>query len=125
MSAGSLSKFNVKIEVKGFGEARGELIRFLAPRTVDKIISSFPLEGKASLWKDEVYFITPIKMGSEKEKSNVESGTIAYWPMGGAICIFYGKSQPYSPVNVVGKVTENLELFKSVKSGSTITVKKA
>lgn len=125
MSAGSLSKFNVKIEVKGFGEASGELIRFLAPRTVDKIISTLPLEGKVSLWKDEVYFITPIKMGSEKEKSNVESGIIAYWPMGGAICIFYGKSQPYSPVNVVGKVTENLELFKSVKSGSTITVKKA
>jgi hypothetical protein len=42
--------------------------------------------------------------------------------MGSAICVFYGKSQPYSPVNIIGKVTGNLETFKQIKSGTKIRV---
>jgi hypothetical protein len=61
-------------------------------------------------------------MGEEKAKATVETGTIAFWPMGGALCVFYGKSQPYSPVSILGKVTSNLELFRQVKSGATIRV---
>jgi hypothetical protein len=52
----------------------------------------------------------------------VEKGTIAFWPMDSALCVFYGKSQPYSPVSILGKVTSNLELFNQVKSGLTIKV---
>jgi hypothetical protein len=63
-------------------------------------------------------------MGEEKAKSAVERGTIAFWPMGSALCIFYGQSQPYSPVNVLGYVTKNLELFGKVKSGAKIRVEK-
>jgi hypothetical protein len=76
------------------------------------------------LWKEEVYFETLIKMGEEKAKGSVEKGTIAFWPMGSAICIFYGESQPYSPVSILGKITENLELFSRVKSGTKIRVEK-
>jgi len=65
-----------------------------------------------------------VKTGAEKPKPTVETGTLAYWPMGNALCIFYGKTQPYSPVNVVGHVTKNLELFRSVKSGTKITIEK-
>jgi len=86
------------------------------------IVRKLPIEGRAALWKEEIYFETPIKMGEEKAKSTVEKGAIAFWPMGSAICIFYGNSQPYSPVNVLGKITKNLELFKDVKSGTKIRV---
>jgi hypothetical protein len=112
----------VKFTVEGVGEAEGELVRFLAPRTVDLIVRKLPIEGRAALWKEEVYFETPIKMGEEKAKGTVEVGTIAFWPMGSAICIFYGNSQPYSPVSILGKITANLELFKNVKSGTKIRV---
>jgi hypothetical protein len=61
-------------------------------------------------------------MGEEKAKATVETGTIAFWPMGSALCVFYGLSQPYSPVSVLGKVTKNLELFSKVKSGTRIRV---
>jgi len=54
----------------------------------------------------------------------VEKADLAYWPMGNALCIFYSESQPYSPVNMVGKVTKNLELFGRVKSGSVIRVER-
>ncbi len=115
-----VSRIKVKFVIEGLGEAEGELVRFLAPRTVDMVVRKLPIEGRAALWKEEVYFETSIKMGEEKAKGTIEKGTIAFWPMGSAICIFYGESQPYSPVNVLGKITKNLELFNQVKSGTKI-----
>lgn len=117
-----VSRVRVKFIVEGLGEAEGELVRFLAPRTVDLIVRKLPIEGRAALWKEEVYFETPIKMGEEKAKATVEEGTIAFWPMGSAICIFHGNTQPYSPVSILGKVTANLSLFKQIKSGTKIRV---
>lgn len=117
-----VSRIKIKFIIESLGEAEGELVRFLAPRTVDTIVRKLPVEGRAALWKEEVYFEIPIKMGEEKAKPIVESGTIAFWPMGSALCVFYGKSQPYSPVSILGKITSNLEIFKQVKSGLTIKV---
>jgi hypothetical protein len=117
-----ISRIKVKFIVEGLGETEGELVRFLAPRTIDMIVRKLPIEGRAALWKEEVYFETPIKMGEEKAKGTVEKGSIAFWPMGSAICVFYGDSQPYSPVSILGKITGNLELFKQIKSGTKIRV---
>ena len=117
-----ISRVKIKFLIEGLGEAEGELVRFLAPRTVDTIVRKLPVEGRAALWKEEVYFEIPVKMGEEKAKATVETGTIAFWPMGGALCVFYGQSQPYSPVSILGKITNNLELFKQVKSGTRIKV---
>ena len=117
-----VSRIKVKFLVEGLGEAEGELVRFMAPRTVDTLVRKLPMEGRAALWKEEDYFEIPVKMGEEKAKPTVENGTIAFWPMGGALCIFYGQSQPYSPVSILGKITKNLELFKQVKSGTRIRV---
>jgi hypothetical protein len=117
-----ISRIKVKFLIEGLGEAEGELVRFLAPRTIDMIVRKLPMEGRAALWKEEVYFEIPIKMGEEKAKATVENGTIAFWPMGSALCVFYGKSQPYSPVSILGKITKNLDAFKLVKSGTTIKV---
>ena len=124
MIESSVSRTPIKFVVEQLGEAEGELIRHLAPRTVEAITRRLPVEGRAALWKEEVYFEIPVKMGEEKAKPGVEKGTIAYWPMGSALCVFYGESQPYSPVNIVGRVTKNLELFARVKSGAKIKVEK-
>lgn len=120
-----MSRISVKLLVEGLGGAEGEFVRHLAPRTVDAIVKKLPLEGRAALWKEEVYFEIPVKMGEEKAKATVEKGDLAFWPMGNALCIFYGESQPYSQVNIVGRVTENLELFSRVKSGTRIRVERA
>jgi len=117
-----ISRVKVKFVIEGLGEAEGELVRFLAPRTIDTIVRRLPVEGRAALWKEEVYFEIPVKIGEEKAKPTVETGTIAFWPMGSALCVFYGQSQPYSQVNILGKVTKNLKLFEQVKSGATIKV---
>jgi uncharacterized protein len=119
---GDISRIKVKFIIENLGEAEGELVRFLAPRSIDTIVRKLPVEGRAALYKEEVYFETSLKMGEEKGKPTVEQGTIAFWPMGSAICIFYGKSQPYSPVSILGKITSNLDLFKQVKSGTKIRI---
>ncbi len=114
------SRVPVRFIIENVGELEGELVRFMAPRTVDAIIRRLPIEGRIALWKEEIYFEVPLKMGEEKSKSIVEKGTIAYWPRGNAICIFFGESQPYSPVNVIGKITGNLEMLRNVRSGVRI-----
>lgn len=117
-----VSRIKIKFLMEGLGEAEGELVRFLAPRTVETIVGKLPLEGRAALWKEEIYFEVPLQLGGEKAKPKVETGAIAYWPMSSAICVFFGKSQPYSPVSVLGKITKNLELFEQMKSGTRIRV---
>jgi hypothetical protein len=121
----SISRIPVKFIIENLGEAQGELIRYLAPRTVDAIAKKMPVEGRAALWKEEVYFEIPVTMGEEKAKPTVKKGDITYWPMGRALCVFYGESQPYSPVNIVGRILKDLELFSQVKSGAVIRVVRA
>ena len=120
----SVARIPIKVNIEEIGIAEGEIIRLRSPRTADAILRQLPLEGLSALWKDEVYFDIPIKMGNEKSSPKVEKGDLAYWPMGAAFCIFWGETQPYSPVNIIGKVTKNLELFEKVKSGTKIIIEK-
>ena len=120
----SVSRIPIRLIIDGVGNAEGELVRIRSPRTVDAILRGLPIEGRSALWQEEVYFEITIKMGNEKSSPTVERGDIAYWPMGSAFCIFWGETQPYSPVNMLGKITKNLELFEKVKSGTKITIEK-
>jgi len=119
-----ISRIPVKIIVDGFGAAEGEFIRFLAPRTVDALLRILPLSGRVATWRDQVYFLVPLKMGAEKPVSKVEEGDIAYWPMGGALCVFRSAMRPQGPVSRVGKVLSGLEVFRDVPSGTPIRVER-
>jgi hypothetical protein len=82
-----------------------------------------PLEGRAALLKGGFYFTVPLQMGLEKPVKTVSSGTIAFWPLGSALCLFYDDSTTYSPVNVVGNASFN-EVYRDVKMGTIIRVEK-
>jgi len=110
-----ISRVRVKFIIEDLGEAEGELVRFLAPRTIDTIVRKLPVEGRAALWKEEVYFEIPVKIGEEKAKTTVETGDIAFWPMGSALCVFYGQSQPYSSVNILGKINKIWNCLNKLK----------
>jgi uncharacterized protein len=120
----AVSRTIVRFVIEGLGEAEGEFAHFLSPRTIEALTKKMPLEGRGALYMEEVYFETSVKAGNEKPKAKVEQGTIAYWPMGSAVCVFYGSSQPYSPVNILGRITKNLDIFKTIKSGTKITLEK-
>jgi len=117
-----ISRIKIRFSISNLGEAEGELARFLAPRSIDAILRKLPFEGRLTLWKEEVYFEIPVKLGLEKPKSKLEEGTLAFWPIGSAFCVFFGKSQPYSPVTILGKITKNLELFRQAKNGNVMKV---
>jgi hypothetical protein len=120
----SISRTPIRIIVEGIGESRGILVRILSPRTVDAISRFLPIEGRAAVWQSGVYFEVPLRMGVEKPKERVKKGDIAYWPLGSAFCIFFGDMRPHSPVNLMGYVKENIDVFSEVKSGAKIRVEK-
>lgn len=99
--------------------------------TARKIAAALPLEGTANRWGEEIYFEIPVDI--ELEENAVEEvpvGTLAYWPSGRALCIFFGPTpvstsdQPraYSPVNVFGHLSEAASLLKGVKDGDRVRV---
>jgi hypothetical protein len=122
--AGSVSRIPVRFVLEDGRQAEGELVRFCAPKTTDALLKRLPIEGRIARWKEEVYFETGVTVGLEKPKSKIESGTIAFWPMGSAVCIFYGQTQPYSPVNVIGAVKNGIEIFRDAASGAKIRMER-
>jgi hypothetical protein len=123
--AGSVSRIPVRFVLEDGRQAEGELVRFYAPKTTDALLRRLPIEGRIARWKEEIYFEAGITAGLEKPKAKVETGTVAFWPMGSAVCIFYGQTQPYSPVNIIGAVKSGIEIFKDVALGAKIRLEKA
>ncbi len=107
-----------------------ELRRDWAPRTVEKILDSLPIESSANRWGDEVYFHTDVVVEvEENSKEVVEVGDVAYWIPGRAICIFFGKTpisddkiRPASAVNVIGGVVSGMDDLRKVKDGDRVLV---
>lgn len=122
----------IKIITEAIGEVLVEIDEKTNPKTVKAILNALPFESTANRWGDEVYFETPVKVEEENSIQEVEVGTVAYWPPGNALCIFFGKTpvsrgekpRAYSPVNVIGKIIGDAKIFKKVKSGDDIKVEK-
>jgi len=85
-----------------------------------KLVSSLPLTSKVMVWKEEVYFETPIEARIKRKTLKVKKGDVAYWPPGKAMCIFYGISQPYGLVEVVGEVIGPVYYLRDVKPDSEV-----
>lgn len=94
------------------------------PKTCDKIWESLPLEGEASIYKEEIYFEIPVKIEPEESTPETEKGDVSYWPEGPAFCVFYGDSQPVSPVNTFARVGEDVEKFREIEDGDRVLVRK-
>jgi len=102
--------------------------------TAQKLWDALPIQGKANLWGEEIYFEIPVSTQQEPDaREKVEVGTIAYWPAGRAFCIFFGPTpvstndQPraYSPVNILGKIDGDVASLQSMKQGTVIKLHKA
>ena len=117
-----LSKIPIKITVIDKGEARGYLNRLTAPLTVETILQMLPINSRTSPAMGHVSVLLGIKRGTEKPVDKVKAGTIAYWPRSDALTIYPKDMKPYSPVNKIGEIEENLELFNRLRSGSRIII---
>ena len=93
-------------------------------KSAAELLNALPLEPKAQTWGDEVYFSIPLNLPAEDAQASVPSGAIAYWPPGKAFCIFFGQT-PYSPVNVLGALDCDPNLFGKVQPGAIIRLEQA
>ncbi|MBS7640914.1 MAG: cyclophilin-like family protein [Candidatus Bathyarchaeia archaeon] len=84
-----------------------------------------PFKTNLVVWKEEVYFLTPIEIdvSTLRGQIRVEQGKLFYWPIERAFCIFYGISQPYSPVYQVGLYIGLLSKLRAIRDGAEATVK--
>jgi hypothetical protein len=101
--------------------------------TATAIWDILPVEGRANVWGDEIYFTIPTHVDQEPDAiQEVEVGTLAFWPVGDAFCIFFGptpvsigeKPRAYSPVNVFGNIPGDSTVLKKISDGEQITVSK-
>jgi hypothetical protein len=102
--------------------------------TAQKVWEALPLEGRANVWGDEIYFEIPVKAGAEPDaRAEVEVGELGYWPVGNAFCIFFGptpvsvdeRPRAYSPVNILGRVLGDAVRFRAVEAGTPVKLVRA
>ena len=117
-----VSKVPIKITVIDKGEAFGYLNRLTAPLTVEAILQMLPINSRTSPAKGHVSVLLGIKRGTEKSVDKVKAGTIAYWPRSDALTVYPKDMKPYSPVNKIGEIEDNLDLFNRLRSGSRIII---
>ncbi len=95
------------------------------------ILAALPLESRANVWGEEIYFDVPVSVDLEPDAREVVNvGDLGYWPMGPAFCIFFGPTpvsqgtepRAYSPVNVFGKVIGDATVLTQVVDGATVKV---
>ena len=111
-----------------------ELDNTHSPKTCKSILGSLPFSVNAHVWGEEIYTDeSPISQAEENAKDLVSINDVAYWPSGRAICLFFGPTpigkkgeiKPYSPVNVVGKITNpDKTILPKINDGTKISFRK-
>jgi uncharacterized protein len=102
--------------------------------TARALAAALPISGQAQLWGEEIYFPVP-RVAADLDDTAaavVNIGDLGYWPTGKAICIFFGLTpasvpgeiRPASPVNLVGRVTDDPGGLKLVKAGALVRIEK-
>jgi hypothetical protein len=92
-----------------------------------------PTTLRMSRWGDEYYgrIDTDLGMGEAEEAREVmEVGELAYWPVGNALCVFFGPTpasegkepRAASPVNPMGRLKGEVEELKKLPPEIQVSV---
>jgi hypothetical protein len=126
MSAGSVSKIDLILSLKGKATLNLELKRHLAPKTVGGISRAIPIEGNAHMMSTSIAYVdTAIKTGGEKLKTQFKKGDVGFLAANGSICFFADDVPVTKPMTLVGRITSNLDVLKDVKPGDIFTITQA
>lgn len=126
MSAGSVSKIEINVEIKGKSQLKCELKRHLAPKTVGTITRSLPLEGNAHIMGNSfVYMETKINVGGERQRSQFKKGDVSFLPLTGSICFFLNDTDSTKAMTPIGKITSNEFVLSNIKSGDVLVITQA
>lgn len=126
MSAGSVSKIDLTLSLKGKASLNIELKRHLAPKTVGSIARSIPIEGNAHMMGSSIAYVdTAIKTGGEKLRTQFKRGDVSFLAANGSICFFADDVQSTKPMTLIGKITSDPGVLKNVKPGDVFSITQA
>jgi hypothetical protein len=103
-------------------------------RTAKAIYDVLPIEATVNVWGEEFYFKIPlIKDYRETATLKVAVGDLAYWGNGQSIAIFFGRTpisagpdpMPADRVNIIGRITGDATILRSITEPSRIRLEKA
>ncbi len=85
-----------------------------ASETRAALEETLPVAGDAVRWGDELYFDVELDVPPENASDVVPVGTVAYWPAGDKLCLFWGATpashddepRAAAPVTVVAQVDD-------------------
>lgn len=101
--------------------------------TADAVWNALPITGRVQTWGDEIYFSIPVDAPEAPDAAEtVDKGAVAYWPPGGALCLFWGPTpmsrgdeiRPASAVNVIGAIDGDPTVLAAVPGGAEIIVER-
>ncbi len=123
MSAPSVSRKQIILEIRGKAKISCDLNRHLSPRTVGTIMRSLPLEGNVHLLGQSIlYFETAVDSGIERARSEFKKGDVAFLPSSGSICFFINDVASGKTMTPIGKLSNNVDALKDVKSGDIFCI---
>ena len=102
--------------------------------TAKAIWEALPITAQGNRWGDEIYFEIPVRKPLAVDARDLmEAGELGYWPPGNAFCIFWGPTpasrgseiRAASPVNVLGHLEGNPQIFDSVSAGTEVHLERA
>ncbi len=84
---------------------------------------SLPLEGHAHLLgKSILYFETSVNSGIERSRTEFKKDDVAYLPSSGSLCFFLNDAIFAKAMTPIGKLTDNVDALKDVKSGDVFSI---
>jgi hypothetical protein len=102
--------------------------------TAGALKAMLPLDIAMSRWGDEYYGDCGIKAElSADAREEMKVGELAVWPVGRALCIFFGPTpasredepRAVSPVNPVGMITGSIDPLRQLSSTIRVRIEKA
>lgn len=109
--------------ILGKGKFTGRLLKHLSPVTLAKLQRAVPITGRINMYESNfVYILTIVVTGEEKARKEFKRGDIAFMPGGCMLCFFLQETRSYKPMNLLGEVTEGLDILESCKRGDAILI---
>lgn len=126
MGAGSVSKVEINVEIKGKSQLKCELKRHLAPKTVGTITRSLPLEGNVHMMGNSfAYMETKINVGGERQRTQFKKGDVSFMASTGSICFFLNDTNSTKAMTPIGKITSDADTLSNIKSGDVFVITQA
>ena|SRR5215210_2819563 len=123
----SVSRIPIAIILNSEIKIEGELIRYLSPLTVKRIVNNLPLSQLINNFQNKFLYVKlDLGIGVEKPINKFKKGDIAFSPISNSICIFiedYNHNQQFNHIGYIKN--ESLHELLKTKTGDILTIKKA